>query len=222
MRRDVGFYVEAPVDQVYTAYLNAATHKPFERDCGQEPYHTISFGVNFSFKYNMNGGSCHIHFMPYGTGTAVNFRFSIAQAAGARYGRYAEDLNTAMQRFLPVIPQPANFHVEDFLLPQNQVTPDTLATSAPATAPVVSSAPTPPAVATPAPATSAPASGIPAQTMPAGVRFCVNCGGQLLPTTRFCPQCGMAVASTPAKVCPNCHAQAQPNASFCGVCGTRL
>ena len=31
MRRDVGFYIEAPVEQVYQAYLNAATHKPFVR-----------------------------------------------------------------------------------------------------------------------------------------------------------------------------------------------
>ena len=95
MRRDIGFYVEADIAQVYKAYLSAAVNPPFERDCRDEPFHTISFGVNYSFKYNMNGGSCNIHLMPYGTGTAVNMRFSIAQLVGARYEAYAEDLNKA-------------------------------------------------------------------------------------------------------------------------------
>lgn len=218
MRRDVGFYIEAPVEQVYQAYLNAATHKPFERDCGQQPYHTISFGVNFSFKYNMNGGSCHIHLMPYGTGTAVDFRFSIAQAAGARYGKYVADLNMAMQRFLPVVPQPANFRVEDFLNPGNQVTPENLhrqTAPPPAEPDPVESTPTEPAT---APSVSVP----PAPVSPGGMKFCVRCGNQLYPTNRFCPQCGTSVTPPAVKICPHCHAQAQPNASFCAVCGNRL
>lgn len=195
MRRDIGFYIEANIEQVYNAYLKAAQNKPFERDCSTEPYHTISFGVNFSMKYNMNGGSCNIHLMPWGTGTAVDMRFSIAQLAGAHYERYAHDLNTAMQAFLPVVARPAEYNMDDFLKPENQVTPATLPKqAAPAAIPA----------ATPAAA-------------PTGV-FCSKCGNPLAPNGRFCSQCGTPVQ----RVCPNCQAPASSNAAFCTACGTRL
>ncbi len=192
MRRDISFYIEAKLDQVYQAYLNAAVNPPFERTCDQEPYHTISFGVNYSFKYNMNGGRCTIHLMPYNTGTAVNFRFSIAQAAGARYEKYAHDLNTAMQRFLPLAVQHTTFNIDDFLRPENKLTPATFSTGG-----------------TVAPA--APAAG-----------FCTNCGNALSAGVRFCPQCGTPVAAPAKKVCPNCQTQAAPEDAFCANCGTRL
>ena len=197
MRRDIGFYIAANIEQVYQAYLNAATHKPFERTCSQEPLHTIAFGVNYSFKYNMNGGSCHIHLMPCGNGTAVNIRFSIAQAAGARCEKYAQDLNKAMQVFLPVTPQPATYDVDDFLKPENQVTPATLQKAPAQNTPVNASAN--------APATT----------------FCVSCGSKLDPDARFCSHCGKPVAPA-QKVCPNCQPQFDSDAAFCSVCGTRL
>ena len=202
MRRDVGFYVEAGIQEVYQAYLNAATNKPFERECKQEPYHTISFGVNYSFKYNMNGGSCSIHFMPYGSGTAVNMRFSIAQAVGARYGRYAEDLNKAMREYLPRPIQEKEFDMDEFLKPQNRVTPASLQ-NAPTPAPVVTAAP----VATPVPAPEI-----------AATKFCTGCGAPVPPNGRFCTQCGKAVQ----KCCPSCNAPAAETSLFCANCGTRL
>ena len=205
MRRDIGFYVDAPIEKVFDAYLKAATNKPFERDCKKEPYHTISFGVNYSFKYNMNGGSCNIHFMPSGNGTAVNMRFSIAQAMGARYERYAQDLNNAMKAFLPVGIQQRTYDMTDFLKPENKVTVDSFQKQA---APVVPTAPAAP-VAPVAPA-AAP-----------GAKFCANCGNPLAPGGRFCPQCGVPVADT-KKTCPNCQALAEGNAAFCTNCGTRL
>lgn len=192
MKRDFGFYVEATIEQVYQAYLMAAVNKPFERTCTQQPFHTISFGVNYSFKYNMNGGGCHIHFMPCGSGTAVNIRFSIAQLVGARCEKYAQDLNKAMQAFLPVVPRPATYDMDEFLKPENQVTP------------AVSQQP-----ATPAP------------TAPAA-SFCVNCGNPLAPNARFCAQCGTPVSAPQQKVCPHCQTPAKENASFCTACGTRL
>lgn len=194
MRRDMGFYIEANIAQVYQAYLSAATHKPFERDCKQEPYHTISFGLNYSFKYNMNGGACTIHFMPCGSGTAVNMRFSIAQAFGGRYENYAKDLNNAMQAFLPVMPRPANYNMDDFLRPENQVTPATLA------------APTAPVIAQAAPA----------------ARYCSGCGHPLAPGGLFCSQCGLKMPVPDQKRCPNCQTPAQNDAVFCAECGTRL
>ncbi len=199
LRRDVGFYVEAPVQTVYQAYLNAATHEPFERDCKQEPFFSISFGVNFSFKYNMNGGACTLHFMPYGTGTAVNMRFSVAQLAGARYERYAEDLNRAMQAFLPVIPRPAQFNVDDFDKPENQVR-----TAA------VPQQPTPVTVAPP----------VTVQQPQTTFKFCTKCGNPLPMDARFCSKCGNAVPVS--RTCPSCGVPTKEGASFCTACGTRL
>lgn len=202
MRRDIGFYVEANIEQVYKAYLNAAVNKPFERSCNEEPFHTITFGLNFSMKYNMNGGSCHIHFMPCGSGTAVNIRFVIAQAVGARCERYVEDLNTAMQAFLPVVPQPASYNMDDFLKPENQITPASVAQPA---APVV-----------------APAAAPVAAPISPAASFCASCGNALAAGSRFCSRCGKPVAVPKAKVCPACQAPAQENALFCAKCGTRL
>ena len=198
MRRDIGFYVEADLQQVYAAYLQAATNKPFERTCTQEPYHTISFGVNYSFKYNMNGGACNIHLMPCGSGTAVNMRFSIAQAVGARYERYAEDLNNAMHAILPVAIRPSSYNMDDFIRPENQITPDKLH-PAPAPAPVVASAQT-----------------------EADIRYCVHCGSALTPGGRFCSGCGAPTKVSEEKVCPNCQTKAKANDAFCYMCGTKL
>ena len=210
MRRDIGFYIEADVKTVYEAYLKAATNKPFERSCKQEPYHTIAFGVNYSFKYNMNGGACNIHFMPHGSGTAVNMRFSIAQGVGARCEKYAQDLNRAMQAFLPVTPRSTAYNMDEFLKPQNMITPATYQkAAAPAPAPVAAPAPAP--VAAPVPV-AAPA--------PSNVQYCVGCGTQIIPGSRFCCGCGREVSAN--KTCPNCGSSAPQNAAFCPGCGTRL
>lgn len=201
MRRDISFYIEANIEQVYHAYLMAATNKPFERTCDEKPLHTISFGVNYSVKYNMNGGSCNIHFMPCHSGTAVIMRFSIAQAFGARYERYAGDLNNAMQKFLPVVPQPASYQMDDFLKPENQITPATLQHNA---APAIPTAPAVPE----APVASA--------------AFCANCGNQLTSGARFCSRCGTPVSVPDKKLCPNCQTEARESDIFCTACGTRL
>ena len=206
MRRDVNFYVEASVEQVYKAYLSAATNEPFERDCTEEPYHTISFGVNYSFKYNMNGGACNIHFMPYGTGTAVNIRFSLAQAAGARCEKYAANLNEAMQRYLPVTPQAAQFDVEAFADPKNQLTPQKLEAAQQETVQQEAAQQKP----EPQPVLQA----------PVDKTFCANCGKPLAPGSRFCAQCGTPVSQK--RVCAKCNAPAAADAVFCINCGTRL
>ena len=230
MRRDIGFYVEANIQQVYHAYLAAAKGKPFERDCKEVPYHLIAFGVNASIKYNMNGGSCNIHLMPSGTGTAVNMRFSIAQAVGARYEKYANDLNEAMRKILPVVMRQANYNMDDFMNPKNQVTPANFAQPAPQPAPqavqIPAPQPAPQVVYTPAPqpapapqVVSAPAPQ-PAPAARPAAKFCSQCGNPLDPGDRFCAQCGKPVSSV--KTCPNCGVQARENAVFCPSCGTRL
>ena len=217
MRKDLGFYVEADIASVYTAYLKALSGDPFRRSCNEQPYHTLSFGLNFSMKYNMNGGSCHIHFMPYGSGTAVNIRFSIAQAAGARYGKYAEVLNNTFMKYLPVQPRPANYNMDDFLRPENQVVASSASSAFVASAPVAQAP-----VATPAPApASAPLTPPPVAASPAvSAIFCSNCGNKLDPSARFCTQCGTPLSKP--KVCPSCNAPAKEKDLFCSNCGTRL
>lgn len=237
MRRDIGFYIEANIQQVYEAYLNAATHKPFERTCDQTPYHTISFGVNFSVKYNFNGGACNIHFMPSGTGTAVNMRFSLAQAFGARYEQYAHDLNRAMQEFLPVIPRSAKYNMDDFLNPANQITPANLQSSAAAVpsaaagcVPSSTVYHTPPTRAQTSPAYSAPAQTPPTYNAPvqpqdthtAEVRYCAKCGSALIPGALFCIQCGTQLKVPAPRICSNCQTPAPDDTMFCTQCGCRL
>lgn len=228
MRRDVGFYIEASIDRVYQAYLDAATHPPFERSCKEEPYHTISFGINFSFKYNMNGGSCNIHLMPCGSGTAVNMRFSVAQAAGARYERYAQDLNSAMQAFLPVAPQRADYDMDEFLKPANQVTPSMLTRQsaqtfrAAAPAPVPEPAPVPAPAPAPAPEAAPAPAPAPEAAPQSAAAFCTRCGNPLDAGDRFCSRCGAPCAAPARKVCPNCRAEAEDDDAFCCFCGTKL
>ncbi len=211
MRKEYSYYFEASIDQVYRAYLSAAVNKPFERSCKQMPVHTITFGVSGGFnKYNMNGGACNIHLMPCGSGTAVIIRFSIAQLAFAKCETYAQDLNRAMQVFLPVVPRPAKYNMEDFLKPENQVTPEMLRNTPAPAAPAAPAAPVTPA------APAAPA----APVAPAG-NICSACGKALPPDARFCPACGTPAAPE-KKLCPKCRAEAPSGAAFCIKCGTRL
>jgi len=124
MRRDVCYFFAADVKSVYDAYLAAATNAKFRRTCNQQPYHTISFNLNFSMKYNMNGGSCTLHFIPYQGGTAVDLRFSIAQLAGARYKKYAEDLTNATVDVLRIPAQPITLDINVFLDERNKIHAD--------------------------------------------------------------------------------------------------
>ncbi len=210
MRRDIAFYWEAGTKEVYEAYLRTAQREPFERDCDQKPFYSIGFGVNYSMKYNMNGGACTIHFMPYRSGTAVNLRFSIAQVFGARYERYAQDLNEIVERYLGVRPREIEIDVEEFLRPENQLTPGKLiAQETPAFAPMAYQ---------PVAVPSAPQPVV--QPAAQGSKVCAGCGNPLNPGANFCTQCGTRIPVT--KTCPKCHTEAAPDDAFCGICGTRL
>lgn len=172
MRRDICFIFPVDVATLYNAYLTAASNDRFRRECAQEPYHTLSFGLNFSMKYNFNGGACTLRFMPINGGSAVNMRFAIAQLAGARYERYAKDLTEAAGAVIGVMGAPANIDVEEFLKPANQVTPQATH-AAPAPAPVAAPTPAP----SPAPA-------------PNKGKFCTKCGQNLPQNALFCSSCG--------------------------------
>lgn len=164
MRRDLCYYFAADVCSVYNAYLMAAGNQQFRRECRQEPYHTLGFGLNFSMKYNMNGGSCTIHFIPYQGGTAVDLRFSIAQLAGARYKRYAADLTNTVIRILNITAQPIRLNIEEFTKECNKVVLQRM----------------PESVSVP-------------QNVAKQSRFCINCGKQIDNNNNFCIYCGTRI-----------------------------
>ena len=121
MRRDICYYFDTDVKTLYNAYLTAASSEPFGRDCKKEPYHTLTFGLNFSMKYNFNGGSCILHFIPYNMGAAVDMRFVLAQGGGGRCGRYAEDLNSYAEKVLNLKGMIMQIPIELFVDDANKV-----------------------------------------------------------------------------------------------------
>lgn len=200
MRRDICYYYDAPVAKVYQGYLAAAGNNQFRRECREEPYHTLSFGLNFSMKYNFNGGSCVIRFMPWQNGTAVNLRFSLAQAAGARYEWYDRDLTAAAATHIGVVAQPTKVPVDYFLNPANQVVADAPTPATPQPTPI----PVPPPTAAVAEGAFCMACGKP---LPDGAAFCCYCGVKVPPKEHRCAACG--------KVNPD-------GAKFCAFCGNKF
>ena len=206
MRRDVCYFFPADVVSVYNGYIAAATNSRFRRECKEEPYHTINFGINFSMMYNMNGGSCTIHFIPYQGGTAVDLRFSIAQLTGARYEKYAKDLTEAAMAVIGVTAQIFKLDVEEFLKESNKVTPQSANAAAPQPAP-----PPEPFVPTPTAETVTP---------PAQEKSCTNYGAALIDGAMFCSNCGTKVVTQ--RFCSQCGNAVSPEAAFCSNCGNRL
>ena len=70
---------------------------------------------------------------------------------------------------------------------------------------------------------------------PEGMKFCGNCGSELVvpgkvcsncgavvpPGMKFCGECGTPVAPQ-KKHCPNCGQELSGEAKFCGACGTKV
>jgi len=222
MRRDICHFFPADVATVYNGYLSALGNNQFGRDCREEPFHTLSFGLNFSMKYNMNGGACIVRFIPYQNGTAVNLRFTVAQIAGARYGAYDNDLTLAVEKVLGIVVQPLKLDVDEFLKPQNKVVaaPEPMyqapqPASQPVQQPTYSYSAQPPVQnynnqSAPAKEETLPQNGT-----------CFNCGAVVREGSDFCVNCGVRL--TPEiKVCPNCGKQADITDKFCSGCGYKL
>lgn len=192
MRRDICYFFPVSVDRLYNAYLTAATNSRFRRECNEEPYHTLGFGLNFSMKYNFNGGSCILRFIPCQGGSAVNLRFTIAQLMGARYEKYAEDLTGDASAVLGVAGKRVDIDVEIFMMPQNQV----VAASAPVVAPAT------------------------IQNV-VNNNVCHNCGKIVEASDKFCSGCGTPLASA-KKFCTKCGKEVSFDAAFCSECGNKL
>ncbi|MCP8315333.1 MAG: SPFH domain-containing protein [archaeon] len=73
---------------------------------------------------------------------------------------------------------------------------------------------------------------IPQMTQPTGapampavaLLVCPNCNTQVPAASKFCPNCGVAMAVKPSaqKNCPNCGKQISADAKFCPECGQKL
>lgn len=218
MRRDICYYFAADAPAVYNAYLAAASNAKFRRECGQEPYHTLMFGLNFSAKYNMNGGSCTIHFIPYNGGTAVDLRFSIVQLGGARYEKYANDLTNDAATVLGIPAQQFRLDINEFTNPLNKVTPHTTAVSDAIPKPEPPKAPSEPKTGLRMSSSMVSQSSTPA---PSGSHFCSNCGKALAESDIFCSGCGTKIQKQNNN-CPSCGTPTAPGSMFCSNCGTKL
>lgn len=172
MRKDICYFYPLPVQQVYDAFVQGA-YQQFGKRCKTDPYKTINFGLDYSFKYNMNGGSLTAHFMPYQNGTAIDLRYTMVQAVAGRYKRHAEDYTGCINRLLGAQAQPIQLDINLFL-------------SYEAGAPAAVPQQTPPVQQ-------------PVQTQPVQQptpvqapvrRFCPNCGSPITPQARFCANCG--------------------------------
>lgn len=120
MKRDIFHYFPTNVQDVFNAYHQTIQTK-FEKNVTATPYHTISFALGFSFRYNMNGGNCILHFMPYNNGTAVCVQYTIVQVMGARYGAHNQHILDEVEKILRVKAQNVNLTVEAFLAPTQAI-----------------------------------------------------------------------------------------------------
>lgn len=103
MRRDLYHNYPYYIDDVYNAYVEAIQNEPFKKKPHLES-NLIAFDIGFSFKYNMNGGACHIHLDETDTGTSVQVRYSIVQLFGARCEAYDKALTEKVEEYLRNIP----------------------------------------------------------------------------------------------------------------------
>lgn len=201
MRRDISYTYACDVRRLYEAFLQAASKPPFERSCRQEPYHTLTFGLNFSMKYNFNGGSCTLHFAPYQNGAAVSMRFTLAQAAGARYEKYAQDLMNQVYQILGISGTLVQISVDYFLQENNKIHANSMTQ----------------------PVSPASARTIPAQPPKAEPSCkCAVCGKAIDAQAKFCTHCGSPATKANNKFCGNCGAPASQGDLFCGQCGRKL
>lgn len=168
MTKDLFFYYPCQPAQVYSAYLQTANER-FSKQCREEIRGAVfSFGLDYSFKYNMNGGACTIHVMPHQGGTAVAIHYTVVQLFGAKVTKHSTDITSYADRILGVQNQPIQLNIKMFT--------DYEASLKGQGAPQ-------------------PASNIPQSQ---GAPVCPNCGNPLTPGARFCVSCGKPVHSSPA------------------------
>ena len=173
MRRDLCYFYPVPVEPVFDAFVQAAKQK-FGKNCKIDAYKTLSFGLDYSFRYNMNGGSLTLHFMPYNNGTAIDMHYTVVQAFGARYQKHADDVLIFVNAALGAQAQKIQIDINQFLAYESGV-------------------PSAPMNVAPQPAQHVqqrPQNAQPVQQHAPQARFCTNCGKPIMPNAAFCTNCG--------------------------------
>lgn len=192
MKRDLVYYYDRPLNAVFSAFVQAANQQ-FGKNCKIDQGKTISFALNYSFKYNMNGGMVTAHFMPYADGVAVNLRYTIVQVFGARYKAHAADLTGYVNNLLQAAGKLIELDIKLFLKYEAET---------PSVGPILVQSQQTPYV-------PPEASGI----------SCPRCSALNEKGARFCVGCGFRLLQDP--VCKNCGATLSPASNFCPVCGTK-
>lgn len=214
MRKDLFCYYPVPVANVYHAFLRTAKEQ-FGKNCREEiPGKVFSFGLNYSFKYNMSGGALTLHFMPYQNGTAIAMRYTVIQALGARYSRHAQDMTNYANRILGATAQmnpPLN--MQTFLSYESSQGGAQPAAANNAQPPMQNYAQPPVQNYAQAPAAN--------DAQQIGSCSCTYCGKLLTPGAKFCVSCGNPVPAAPS-VCPSCGKPFRQGERFCTGCGSRL
>ena len=114
MKKDFCMFYQCDVQTVFFA-CQRAIKELFKKDADASPYHTLAFGIPPSFRYNMNGGACNVHFLSHNGGTAVNVRYSIVQLGMARCGAHNKHITERVQSILGINASEISIPVEVFM-----------------------------------------------------------------------------------------------------------
>ncbi|MBE7011871.1 MAG: hypothetical protein E7415_04275 [Ruminococcaceae bacterium] len=172
MKRDVCVFYNKNVEEVYRACVKVVAGH-FNQEFRSMPFHAISFGLCFSFRYNMNGGLCNVSFISYNGGTAMNINYDIyLQLWGARYKAHSRHMVEYMNQLLGTYGQEVYIPIEEFMKPSNKVVQNI----------------NPYAGQNFAYANAQPnANNMPNMNT---ISFCSKCGRRFEPSDMFCRQCG--------------------------------
>lgn len=162
MKKEFCHYYPKPVEEIFTAY-DRAVKVVFGADAEKAPNKLIEFDLEYSFKYNINGGGCSIRFTESNGGTLVGLSYVIAGAMGARCNACDLDLTEEVEQIVGV--QSKNVYEEFDELVRRMNTP-----------------PPPPR-----------GYGAGQGNMPhdgGRANFCSRCGKPFAPNDNFCTNCG--------------------------------
>ena len=176
MRRDLYHYFKGDIESVYNAYVAVLRAEPFHKEPNLAPYSLISFGLGMSFKFNMNGGTVHIHLAPRGTGTAIQVRYSIVQLVGARYRAYDKLLTDHVAAVLGYAAEPLE-ELADAYFEASSAQPALTETKAIEVQPVE--------------VVAEEVEEVPAPT--GRPQFCGKCGKRIDPEDNYCGSCGAKI-----------------------------
>ena len=101
MKKEICHYYPKPKEVVFLSY-ERAVNELLGAKIEKTPNESLIFDLEYSVKYNINGGGCHIRFAAYNGGTLVELKFVLAQATGARCGAIDSGLANLVENALGV------------------------------------------------------------------------------------------------------------------------